>query len=206
MLIPTEWMPLKMPDGRPCIIERIIVHWSVSLSQPTDHDFGSYNLLITGPGSVVQGTHPIFKNSKLWEGYGRGDYAAHVGNFNRGSVGLCLCGMVGAESPGNIGKVPLTQDQWNSAVSICAQLCKRYSIPTTVRGICGHCEVERTFGVKQGGKWDPWYGFPGIKQTAGVPSATWADLSKAWTIIGDRFRQEVAAAMTISNPIAQGGK
>jgi len=185
-MIDPSWMP-------PAKMSRIILHWTVGGPKPSEYEAGHYHFLIDASGKVTRGKYPVSANAKLTEA----GYAAHVGGLNGGSIGVAMCGMIGAQGPGKVGPHPLNQDQWDTAVALCAQLCRHYRIGTGPREVLGHCEVKGTLGVDQAGKWDPWLGLPGIKQCADVPSGNWGDIQKGWTIIGDRFRQEVAEVMTL---------
>lgn len=114
-------------------------------------DLAHYHLLIARTGKLIRGERPISANVSTTDG----DYAAHVRNLNTGSIGVALCGMVGAkERPFKPGPFPLTRGQWNNAILVCADLCERYGITPNPRGLAMHCEVQQVYGVRQGGKFD----------------------------------------------------
>jgi len=188
MIIPDGWMPKAA-------MSRIVTHWTVGTGEPSKFEADHYHFLISATGVVSRGRWPLTANEVGSSGFATGEYAAHVGNANSGAIGVSMCGMIGAEGPHRLGNFPLNQAQWDSLVSVCAQLCSRYSIQPVERFLLGHCEVKRVLGKDQKGKWDPWLGFAGIKQVSDVPARNWADVEKGWKIIGDRFRAEVALRM-----------
>lgn len=191
MIIDPAWLPNAT-------LKRIIVHWTAGAHTPNSNDLGHYHFLIPNDGRIVRGQHPVTHNS---EGAPIGSaghpYAAHTYKLNSGSIGIAMCGMEGADV-GKLGKYPLNQAQWDAAVELCAILCRRYGIGTGIRDILGHCEVKKVYGIDQLSKWDPWYPFPGIQETADLPARNWAEVIAAWPVIGGRFREHVTQELAFS--------
>lgn len=188
MLIPPEWMP----DAD---IDRIVIHWTVGRGKPNGNERAHYHFLIDDEGRVVRGEYGVQANSRNAPIGRKGwPYAAHVFRLNSGSIGVSMCGMLNATLT-DFGPHPLNQRQWDACVALCAQLAERYRVPVTERGILGHCEVERVYGVDQLGKWDPWAAFPAVRQVADLSTRNWGQWARSVPIIGGRFRDQVSQAL-----------
>ena len=149
-LIPAEWVP-------PCVMERIICHWTAGAHTANATDLNYYHILIEGDGELCRGVYSIKDNVNT----GDGRYAAHTKNCNTGSIGISLCGMAEAtESPFSAGKYPINEKQWQTLARAIVDLCERYAIPVTRSTVLSHAEVQPTLGIAQSGKWDiarlPW--------------------------------------------------
>jgi N-acetyl-anhydromuramyl-L-alanine amidase AmpD len=105
----------------------IILHWTAGQNIPNDTERQHYHFLVDSAGKVHKGNLKPEDNENCQDG----KYAAHCGGGNTGSIGVALCGMRGYESPQKLGKYPLTKKQCESAFKLCAELCKKYNIPTT---------------------------------------------------------------------------
>jgi len=160
--IPTIWLPR-------CRMQRIIVHWTAGGSNPSSNDLSHYHILIDSSGKVFKGTPSIKLNSgSVKKGSG---YAAHTLNCNSGSIGVSLCGMLGAtENPLYAGKYPITEEQWNDVLPVVlAELCQFYNIPIISKTVLTHAEVQGNLSITQRGKWDiAWLPFIGLRGAATV--------------------------------------
>jgi hypothetical protein len=150
MTIPAEWMPS-------CRMDRIVIHWTASAAEPTDHDMAFYHMLVGQSGKAYRGNHSIRDNAHPITG----PYAAHCLGTNTGSIGLAVCGMMDArETPFAPGPCPITEAQCLTACNVAAQICRRYGIPVTPKTVLNHGEVEANLGRPQRSKWDalvlPW--------------------------------------------------
>ena len=144
-IIPTSWLSN-------CAMSRVIIHWTAGAHTASSLDKAHYHILIEGNGNLVRGTHKIGDNIST----GDGIYAAHTKGLNTGSIGVSVCCMGGAqESPFRAGNCPMTEKQWDVMAQVIAELCDFYRIDVTERGVLGHGEVERVYGIPQYGKWDP---------------------------------------------------
>lgn len=106
-------------------MKRIILHWTAGTYEPNSIDLSHYHFLFNGNGDLILGIHKVEDNENCTDG----NYAAHTGGGNTGSIGVALCGMLGYENPSNQGKYPLKQIQFERAYELCAELSKRYNIP-----------------------------------------------------------------------------
>jgi hypothetical protein len=169
-LVPASWMPAAK-------MSRIIVHWTAGAHLANATDLKHYHILVEGDGKVVRG-HPSIQ---LNEAPAKAGYAAHTANLNSGSIGVSMCGMVGAvEKPFNAGRAPLTKVQWDRMARVVAELAARYQIPVAPTTVLSHAEVQANLGVKQSGKWD----------IAILPFDQSFNTAKK---VGDRLRAEVVS-------------
>lgn len=157
------------------VLKRIILHWTAGGGKPSGLDREHYHYLVDREGRVSHGRFAPEANIKPL----RGAYAAHTLNCNTGSIGIGLCGMVGAnERPFSAGAAPLTDMQIDAACALARSLCRKYGISVTRETVLSHAEVQPTLGIKQRGKWDiAW--LPGMA-AAGDPVQ-----------IGDRLREKI---------------
>jgi N-acetyl-anhydromuramyl-L-alanine amidase AmpD len=138
-------------------LKRVILHWTAGTHVANALDRQHYHFMVQGDGSVVEGVHPPEDNERLVGA----DYAAHTLNCNTGSIGVALCGMLGAvESPFTAGIYPINETQLTAACALVARLCKTYGIAVTPKTVLTHAEVQGTLAIVQNGKWDiarlPW--------------------------------------------------
>ena len=149
------------------MLDKITLHWSGGPYTPSKDDFRAYNFCIDGEGKVHLGDHKPEHNISTKDG----EYAAHAGQFNTGNIGIGICSMGKAkESPFSKGKWPIKQNQIESAVELCVQLCKTYSID--VENVFVHSEVLPRFG-KGVYKWDINY-VPELGERLVAPSVSGA--------------------------------
>lgn len=141
--IPSAWLvPAKM--------DRIVFHWTAGRNMANAGDRQHYHVLIEGDGTLIRGVNIALNAHPLKAGY-----AAHTLNCNSGSIGVALCGMIGArERPFDPGAEPITQAQWDRLPVVMAALCAFYGIPVTPRTVLSHAEVQGTLGIRQRAKWD----------------------------------------------------
>ena len=132
-------------------MKRLISHWTGGGNRANAKDRKHYHRLVEYDGTIVEGTEGIEDNIVTSDG----DYARHTLNLNTQSIGVALCGMLGAtERPFYPGPSPITERQWHTFCILISDLCREYSIPITPETVLTHAEVESTLGVKQRGKWD----------------------------------------------------
>lgn len=176
-LVPSAWMP----EAR---IERIIVHWTGGSHRASDTDRRHGHILIEVDGKLVRGTASIAANGVD----GIGPVAEHMRDFNRGSIGVSLCCMVGAERcPREKGRAPMTALQWHTLADVLADLCRRYSIPVTRETVLFHAEIGPNLGLDRGDEW-------GITRLPFDPSLVGAGA------FGDAMRSLVAARLRELSP------
>lgn len=162
----------------------IIEHWTAGGSKANSVDVRSYHALTQGDGSVVYGVDIALNSGGTKPGY-----AAHTRGGNTNRIGHSMCGMMGAvESPWNPGAAPITLKQWNSHVLAAADLCEFYKIAVARDKLLFHAEVQSTLGIKQNGKWD-------------VTRLPFDESVRGARVIGDRFRDEVLAALRGNVPL-----
>lgn len=166
------------------MMDRIIIHWTAGGNKANATDKKHYHVLIEGDGRVVLGDHPIKANAAPLAKA----YAAHTLNCNTGSIGVSLCGMVGAvESPFKPGKAPITKVQFEAAIKEVARLAMGFGIAVSPKTILTHAEVEANLGIKQRGKWD-------------ITILPWDTKVKGAKVVGDLIRASVAAQLAPPYP------
>lgn len=153
--------------------QRIITHWTAGKDTVSGVDLDHYHYMIDGELKIIKGRKSIADNASTQDGV----YAAHTKDLNTGSIGITVCGMRDAQPNGDFGDYPMTKDQWVTMADLAAALCLIFDLPITERTVLGHGEVERIYGVRQRGKWDPMV----------LP---W-DTGKSMKAVGDMFREEV---------------
>ena len=168
-------------------MKRIIIHWTGGTGTPNAVDRKHYHFLIDAAGKVHDGDLNPEANLDCTDG----NYAAHTGRLNTGSIGIGLCGMHEAqERPFDAGKHPLMREQFTALIDLCVDLCETYRLAVTRRTVLTHSEVEPTLGIKQRRKWDiNW--IPGMSGT-GDP-----------VMIGDQLRKMISGAITAGSPAGQ---
>jgi len=120
-------------------MKRIIVHWTAGTYIPNATDKSHYHYLIDGSGEVHPGTHKVTDNVNCTDG----NYAAHTGGGNTGSIGIAMCGMAGFKSAKDTGKYPLTKIQCERCFKLIAELSKKYGIIINAKNVMTHYE----FGI-----------------------------------------------------------
>ena len=132
-------------------LRRTITHWTAGGSRANDVDKKHYHFITEWDGEIIKGKQEPEDNIVTSDG----DYAAHVLNLNRGSIGVAMAGMHGAvESPFDPGPAPITEKQFEHHCMLLAELHRKYAIPVTRETCLTHAEVQPTLGVVQRGKWD----------------------------------------------------
>ncbi len=121
-------------------MKRIIIHWTAGAYKPNATDLEHYHYLVDSDANIHTGKHKVEDN----ENCNDGNYAAHTGGGNTGSIGISLCGMAGFSSRQNVGKYPLTKIQCERCFKLIAELSKKYNIAITPQNIMTHYE----FGLK----------------------------------------------------------
>lgn len=121
-------------------MKRIIIHWTAGVYEPNATDLEHYHYLVDGCGNVHNGKHNVEDN----ENCNDGNYAAHTGGGNTGSIGISMCGMYGYINHKNTGNYPLTKIQCERCFKLIAELAKKYNIAITPQTIMTHYE----FAVK----------------------------------------------------------
>ena len=121
-------------------MKRIIIHWSAGVYYPTEFEKKHYHFLIDKDGNVHNGKFKPEDNAFCKVG----EYAAHTGGGNTGSIGVAFCAMAGFKNKNSVGNYPILKKQFESAMEFCAKLCKKYKIDVTVQTVMTHYE----FGVK----------------------------------------------------------
>ncbi len=121
-------------------MKRLILHWSAGAYEPSAHDKRCYHFLVDKNGTVHNG---IFKpeDNKICR---TDKYAAHTGGGNTGSIGVAMCAMAGFRDRDRVGAYPITLEQFESTMKLCAQLCEQYAIEISPDTTMTHYE----FGLK----------------------------------------------------------
>ena len=169
---------------------RIVLHWTAGAGQASQNDKKHYHLLVEQDGTLVAGEPSIASNCRSlsgahgWSHDHPDGYAPHTRGFNSYSIGVSLCGMMGAtEGPPIMpGAHPLSVSQTDALIPLLAMICKLYGLWPTSHTIVTHEEVQRLHGVKQRGKWD----------------ITWLPTNEGvieGNAVGPWIRQRVAAQM-----------
>ena len=117
-------------------MKRIILHWTAGTYQPNTIEFEHYHYLVNGDGLIIKGKHCVQDNKNCTDG----NYAAHTGGGNTGSIGVAVCGMKDYKNKNNVGNYPLTSIQCEAMYKLVAELCKTYAIPITVQTVLTHYE------------------------------------------------------------------
>lgn len=117
-------------------MKRIILHWTAGTNQPNSIEYEHYHYLINGDGLIIKGKHSVYDNKNCTDG----NYAAHCGGGNTGSIGVAMCGMKDFNGNPNSTKYALTRKQCEATFELLAKLCKDYSIPITPQTVLTHYE------------------------------------------------------------------
>jgi len=121
------------------MIKRIILHWTAGTYYPTEFERQYYHYLIDKDGKIYNGIYSPEDNLNCNDG----NYAAHTGGGNTGSVGLAMCAMYGFKSSKNVGKFPITPIQLESCLEFCSRLCKKYSLKISPATVMTHYEFGK---------------------------------------------------------------
>lgn len=127
---------------------------------PNSTEFQHYHYLIDKDGVIHEGVYKPEDNENCSDGR----YAAHTGGGNTGSIGVALCGMLGYNSPQDVGKYPLTAEQVEAGFKFCATLIKKYNLQLS--NVITHYEFGKLHpDTSSAGKIDITYlpSYPNIK-------------------------------------------
>lgn len=107
-------------------LKRIVLHWSAGAYKPCKEDLEHYHFAVDNEGIVHKGKFCPEDNVCCSDGC----YAQHTGGGNTNAIGVALCAMAGFKGPKSVGRFPITAIQLESALKLCANLCKLYKIDT----------------------------------------------------------------------------
>ena len=117
-------------------LKRIILHWTAGQNRPNDLELSHYHYLVDVRGFIHNGKLAPEANIDCKDG----EYCAHTGGGNTGSIGVALCGMYGFSYPSLYTPFPLSKLQLEAAFSLIARLCKKYEIPVLKDTVLTHYE------------------------------------------------------------------
>lgn len=104
---------------------------------------------------------------------------AHTGGGNTGSIGVAMCAMAGFKNNKSVGNYPITPKQFESAMELCATLCKKYNIKVTPDTVLTHYE----FGVK-----NPKTSSSGKIDIIYIPPYSWVDKLSCGSFIRSKIK------------------
>lgn len=122
-------------------MKRIILHWTAGAYKPNEIDKQHYHYLIDDTGKVYNGNHKPEDNLNCSDG----NYAAHTGGGNTGSIGIAVCGMYNYSPTKGITSTPypLTKVQCERMFKLVAELCKKYNLPINSDTVMTHYEFGK---------------------------------------------------------------
>lgn len=109
-------------------LKRIILHWTGGKWKANDTDRAHYHYIVQGDGTIVSGTHSPKDNINCSDG----NYAAHTGGGNTGSIGIAIAAMW----PG----YDIKRAQLEAFCEFVAKVAIKYNIPVTTDTILTHAE------------------------------------------------------------------
>lgn len=119
---------------------KITLHWTAGRNIPCADDLKHYHFLVDADGLCYKGLYSPEDNFNCNDG----KYAAHCGGGNTNNIGIAFCGCyVPRGVPVKNSQFPLTRTQLERGFKLCAELCKKYSIPIDKAHVFTHYE----FGV-----------------------------------------------------------
>lgn len=121
-------------------MKRIILHWTAGTYYPNPHDLECYHFLVDKDGNIYNGKFKPEDNIICKSG----EYAAHTGGGNTGSIGIAMCAMANFKNKNETGSYPVTLKQFEAAMELCANLAEKYDITVPPDNIITHYE----FGLK----------------------------------------------------------
>ena len=127
-------------------MKRIILHWCGGSSNPNHIELEHYHYVVDRSGKIHQGNHKVSDNENCKDG----DYAAHTGYGNTGSIGVAMCGMMGFKNSDNVGNYPLTKIQCEATFNLIANLALEYNIPVDKEHIFTHYTFNEKHNIKTG--------------------------------------------------------
>lgn len=156
-------------------MKRIIIHWTAGTYVPNGHDLQCYHFLVDSNGRIHNGIYAPENNAIC----NKGNYAAHTGGGNTGSIGVSMCGMAGFKNKNDTGKYPITPKQFESTMKLCAELSLKFKIPVTPTNIMTHYE----FGIK-----NPDTSSAGKIDITFIPSYPWVDKNDVGSFIRSKIK------------------
>lgn len=108
--------------------KRIILHWTGGTWRANDTDRAHYHFIVQGDGTVVYGAHSVSDNLDCSDG----NYAAHTGGGNTGSIGIALAAM----HPG----YDIKRTQLEAFCKEVARVAIKYDIPVGNTTVLTHAE------------------------------------------------------------------
>ena len=121
-------------------MKRIIIHWTAGGYYPTEYEKEHYHFLVDKDGKIHCGKFKP-ENNEICK---KGQYAAHTGGGNTGSIGIAVCAMAGFKSKNNVGNYPILKKQFESCMEYCAKLTNKYRLEVSPQTVLTHYE----FGIK----------------------------------------------------------
>ncbi len=121
------------------MVKRIILHWSAGRYYPGDFEKQFYHYLVDVDGQIHKGKYKPEDNNNCNDG----NYAAHTGGGNTGSVGVCMCAMFGFKSRTAVGNFPIGKVQFEACMKLCAEICQKYNLGVNSQTVLTHYE----FGI-----------------------------------------------------------
>ena len=82
-------------------MKRIIIHWTAGSYNVNSSVLNSYHYAVDDKGGVVPCNHRPEDNENCQDG----NYAAHTGGGNTGSIGVSMCGMYGFDLKNKKNKI-----------------------------------------------------------------------------------------------------
>ncbi|MCI1273882.1 MAG: N-acetylmuramoyl-L-alanine amidase [Clostridiaceae bacterium] len=120
-------------------MKKIVIHWSAGGYFPNEHDKLCYHFLIDKNGKIYKGRYAPENNEVCKIGH----YAAHTGGGNTGAIGVSMCAMAGFKNKNSVGHYPITKNQFEATMRLCAELCKKYKIEVTQSTVFTHYEFGK---------------------------------------------------------------
>ena len=120
-------------------MNRIIIHWTAGIYYPSEYEKEFYHYLVDKDGIIHNGHYKPADNLSCADG----NYAAHTGGGNTGSIGVAMCSMYGFKNQNNCGNFPITNIQFESCMNLCAKLSEEYKIPVSPSNVMTHYEFGK---------------------------------------------------------------
>jgi N-acetylmuramoyl-L-alanine amidase CwlA len=143
-------------------MKRVIIHWTAGSYNINNAVLNSYHYAVDDKGGVIPCNHRPEDNENCQDG----NYAAHTGGGNTGSIGVSMCGMYGFDLKNKKTKYPLTKKQCEATFKLVAELCKKYNIAISPQTVMTHYEFgQQNKKTSSYGKIDITYlpSYPDIK-------------------------------------------
>lgn len=127
------------------MLKRIIIHWTAGTYAPNSVEKERYHYLIgyerlpEERGVIHRGKYRPEDNIDCTDG----EYAAHTGGGNTGSIGVAICAMLAYRDIKHIGNYPIKPVQMEKCYELCAMLCNKYNIQISKNTVMTHYEFGR---------------------------------------------------------------